>query len=230
MHLCRSSSSIPRLPSFLEALQNPQVWLTSNKAQNPSPLLGKTTNDPGVRLPFWLRHVLRATAAYTFWTAQLPKVLSAAVLLALWLRNVFRAACNFWFLIPPDSSTPAALASLPFDPPAPDWEKHSASHLFYPFARVDLLCTCFSLTLATLFFKATYAMFVLIDWTWLNDVCLHIPIADFLCSYLPQVSNLNCSSSSSHLFRFHGYGEATYRRWANQKETKMRHEKSLRHA
>ena len=84
------------------------------------------------------------------------------------------AACNFWFLIPPDSSTPAALASLPFDPPAPDWEKHSASHLFYPFARVDLLCTCFSLTLATLFFKATYAMFVLIDWTWLNDVCLQV--------------------------------------------------------
>ena len=190
------------------------------------------------------------------------------------------AACNFWFLIPPDSSTPAALASLPFDPPAPDWEKHSASHLFYPFARVDLLCTCFSLTLATLFFKATYAMFVLIDWTWLNDVCLQVILkpyarhpqglrfssgrfrakkafqllADaewsligtscqwqiisrlltfyiFLCSYLPQVSNLNCSSSSSHLFRFHGYGEASYRRWANQKkETKMRHEKSLHHA
>ena len=190
------------------------------------------------------------------------------------------AACNFWFLIPPDSSTPAALASLPFDPPAPDWEKHSASHLFYPFARVDLLCTCSSLTLATLFFKATYAMFVLIDWTWLNDVCLQVILkpyarhpqglrfssgrfrakkafqllADaewsligtscqgqiisrlltfyiFLCSYLPQVSNLNCSSSSSHLFRFHGYGEASYRRLANQKkETRMCHEKSLHHA
>ena len=35
MHLCRSSSKVPRLPSFLEMLQNPHVLLTFDKLQNP---------------------------------------------------------------------------------------------------------------------------------------------------------------------------------------------------
>ena len=41
------------------------------------------------------------------------------VLCTFWLPNVLRAttACNFWFLIWPDGSAPAALASLLFDPP-----------------------------------------------------------------------------------------------------------------
>ena len=35
MHLCRSSSNVPRLPSFLEMLRNPHVLLTSEKVHNP---------------------------------------------------------------------------------------------------------------------------------------------------------------------------------------------------
>ena len=35
MHLCRSSSNVPRLPSFLEMLQNPHVLLTFDKVHNP---------------------------------------------------------------------------------------------------------------------------------------------------------------------------------------------------
>ena len=35
MHLCRSSSSAPRLPSFLEMLQNPHVFRPAGKVQNP---------------------------------------------------------------------------------------------------------------------------------------------------------------------------------------------------
>ena len=35
MHLCRSSSDVPRLPSFLEMLQNPHVCVTFDKVQNP---------------------------------------------------------------------------------------------------------------------------------------------------------------------------------------------------
>ena len=31
MHLCRSSSNVPRMPSFLKPRQNPQVWLTYMK-------------------------------------------------------------------------------------------------------------------------------------------------------------------------------------------------------
>ena len=35
MHLCRSSSNAPRLPSFLEMLQNPHVLLTFDRVHNP---------------------------------------------------------------------------------------------------------------------------------------------------------------------------------------------------
>ena len=44
---------------------------------------------------FWLRNVLRATAAYTFWAAQLQKALREWF--TFWLRNALRAttACTF---------------------------------------------------------------------------------------------------------------------------------------
>ena len=82
MHLCRSSSNVPRLPSFLEMLQNPHVLLTFEKVHNPLRLPRKTTSEPPkvVRTPsevfctFWLLNVLRATTACTFSTSQLPKV------------------------------------------------------------------------------------------------------------------------------------------------------------
>ena len=43
IHLCRSSSNVPHLPSFLEMLQNPHVLFTFGKVQNPSRLPRKTT-------------------------------------------------------------------------------------------------------------------------------------------------------------------------------------------
>ena len=46
MHLCRSSSNVPRLPSFLEMLQNLRVLLTFAKAQNRLRLPRKTTSEP----------------------------------------------------------------------------------------------------------------------------------------------------------------------------------------
>ena len=99
----------------------------------------------GVLCTFWLGHVLRATAACTFSTSQLPKVLRDVsfyfapqrralfrhlnfqkcserwVHLAFSLANVLCAttACNFSSLIWPDGSASAALASLLFDPPEP---------------------------------------------------------------------------------------------------------------
>ena len=42
MHLSRSSSNAPRLPSFLDMLQNPHVLLTFGKVQNPLRLPRKT--------------------------------------------------------------------------------------------------------------------------------------------------------------------------------------------
>ena len=65
--------------------------------------------------------------------------LSFSELEAFWLRNGLRAtaAYNFWSLIGPDGSAPAALASLLFDPAEPQiLERHSVSRLFYTFSRM----------------------------------------------------------------------------------------------
>ena len=45
MHLCRSSSNVPRLPSFLEMLQNPHVLLIFDKVHNPLRLPRETTSE-----------------------------------------------------------------------------------------------------------------------------------------------------------------------------------------
>ena len=55
MHLSRSSSNVPRLPSFLELLQNPHVLLTFGKVHNPLRLQRKTTSEPSKVI--WARGV-----------------------------------------------------------------------------------------------------------------------------------------------------------------------------
>ena len=45
MHLYRSSSNVPRLPSFLEMLQNPYVFLIFDKVHNPLRLPRETTSE-----------------------------------------------------------------------------------------------------------------------------------------------------------------------------------------
>ena len=81
MHLCRSSSNVPRLPSFLEMLQNPHVLLTFDTVHNPLRLPRETRSEPpkvartcGVLYILGIGNVLRATTACTFATSQLPKV------------------------------------------------------------------------------------------------------------------------------------------------------------
>ena len=76
MHLSRSSSNVPRLPSFLEMLQNHHVLLTFGKVQNPSRLPRKTASEhrPSVFNIFDFEiNVLRATTACTVSTSDLPK-------------------------------------------------------------------------------------------------------------------------------------------------------------
>ena len=137
MHLCRSSSNVPRLPLFLEILQNPHALVTFDKVHNPLRLPREHLNLQkwsvhGVLCTFWLRNVLRATTACTFST----KWSEAEVLCTFWLWNVLRAttACNFSSLIWPAGSAPAALASR-----HKSLEKHSVSRLSYLFAHLDLL-------------------------------------------------------------------------------------------
>ena len=60
MHLCRSSANLPRLPSFLDMLQNPHVLLTVGKVQNPLRLPRKTTSEPS--------KVVRACGAFAILT------------------------------------------------------------------------------------------------------------------------------------------------------------------
>ena len=45
MHLCRSSSNLPRLPSFLKMLQNPHVLVTFQWMHNPLHLPRKTMSE-----------------------------------------------------------------------------------------------------------------------------------------------------------------------------------------
>ena len=84
LHLCRSSSNVPRLPSFLEIPQNPHVLLTFDEVHNPLRLPRESTSKPpkvartcGAFCAFWLRNVLRPTTACTSSTSQLPKLVRA---------------------------------------------------------------------------------------------------------------------------------------------------------
>ena len=98
MHLCRSSSNVPHLPSFLEMLQNPHVLLTFEKVHNPLRLPRETASEPPkvVRTPAVLdiltskcasRH---NTPACTFSTSQLPKVSDFEMCFAPHRRALFR--------------------------------------------------------------------------------------------------------------------------------------------
>ena len=70
MHLCRSSSNVPRLPSFGNATK-PSIPCACHAKPH---LNVQKCSVPLIFLHFWLRNVLRATTACTFSTSQLPKV------------------------------------------------------------------------------------------------------------------------------------------------------------
>ena len=62
MHLCRSSSNVPRLPLFLEMLQNPHVLLTFEEVHNPWRLPRETTSE--------LPKVVRTPSAFNNFTSK----------------------------------------------------------------------------------------------------------------------------------------------------------------
>jgi len=62
MHLCRSFSNVPRLPSFLEMLQNPHVLLTFDKVHNPLRLPRETTSER--------QKVVQACGAFCIFTSE----------------------------------------------------------------------------------------------------------------------------------------------------------------
>ena len=76
MHLCRSSSNLPRLPSFLKMLQNPHVLVTFQWMHYLLHLPHKTMSERPKcpRDPQFLT-LLTSKTPCTFSTSQLPKVL-----------------------------------------------------------------------------------------------------------------------------------------------------------
>ena len=88
MHLSRSSSNVPRLPSFWK-LRQKTLTFCSLLTRCTIPIASHAKRHLNVQkcsvplsfLHFWLRNVLRTTTACTFSTSQLPKV--------LWTRQFF---------------------------------------------------------------------------------------------------------------------------------------------
>ena len=99
----------------------------------------------------WLGNVFAPQRRALFRHRNFQKWSERGVFCTFWLANVLRAttACNFSSLLWPAGSTPAALASLLFDPPEPQIiGKHSVSRLSYLFTHLHLLSSySFSSTL-----------------------------------------------------------------------------------
>ena len=143
MHLCRSSSNVARLPSFLKMLQNLNlhVFLTSDKLHNPFRLPHEATSErPNVVRECGIFNIFTSKCASGVLSKHLnfQKRSGPGVFCTFGLRNVLRAttACFFSSLIWPAGSAPAALASLLFDLPEP---QISVSRLSYLFAHLHLL-------------------------------------------------------------------------------------------
>ena len=104
MHLCRSSSNVPRLPSFLDMLQNPHVLLTFDKVHNPVHLPRKMTSErPKVAGTCGALYILTSKCAschngvHFFDIATSKSGLNGKCFLTFSLRNALRAttACTF---------------------------------------------------------------------------------------------------------------------------------------
>ena len=104
MHLCRSSSNVPRLSSFLDMLQNPHVLLTFDKVHNPLRLPRETSSErqkvvrtPSVFYILTSKCASRRKGVHFFDIATSKSGPEHSVSCTVWLRNVLRAttACTF---------------------------------------------------------------------------------------------------------------------------------------
>ena len=101
MHLCRSSSNVRRLPSFLEMLQNPHVLLrcTLPCACHAKRHLNvqKCSEPPQFFCTFDFEMCFAPQQRALFWHLNFQKWSEPGVFCTFWLRNVLRAttACTF---------------------------------------------------------------------------------------------------------------------------------------
>ena len=168
----RSSSNVPRLPSFLKMLQSPHVLLTFDKVENPLRLPHKTT----LQRQKWRKHVVFWCALYVLTSKRASRhngvhflnistsksALRLRFFCAFWLGNVLRTtrACNFSSLIWSHGSAPAALASLPFHPPEPQIiGKVQCFTAFLPFRAPGSSFFWISLPWSSFFFSSLLWLF-----------------------------------------------------------------------
>ena len=137
---------------------------------------------------FWLPNVLAPERRSLFRHLNFQRWSESGVLCTFWLGNVLRAttACNFSFLIWPDGSAPAALASLLFDPPEPQIIgktqcvatflpfRAPASFFFWSFDILCLLWSLFCSSLLWLFPPLLFHVSILSEIWLLNFLRLHI--------------------------------------------------------
>ena len=122
MHLCRSSSNVPRLPSFWEMLKNPHVLLTFAKVRNPLRLprestseLPKVVRTPSVFNILTSKCALRRHGVH-FSTSQLPKVVREwCVLYILTSKCASRHNGVHFFDIATSNSGPRMMCFVHFD-------------------------------------------------------------------------------------------------------------------
>ena len=127
IHLCRSSSNVPGLPSFLEMLQNLHALHIWQGAQSLAPdtrkhiWTSKSAPYPKVFCTFDFEMCFAPQRRKLFRHRNFQNWSEHGVFCTCWLRDVLRAttAWNCSFLIWPAGSAPAALANLLFDPPEP---------------------------------------------------------------------------------------------------------------
>ena len=118
MHLCRSSSNVPRLPSFVEiTFCSLLIRCTIPCACHAKRHLNvQKWSAPLVFLTCWLRNVLPATTACTFSTSQLPKVVRTwCALYILTSKCALRHNGVHFFDISTSKSSPDLVCFVHFD-------------------------------------------------------------------------------------------------------------------
>ena len=135
----------------------------------------KKRSDADVLCAFSFGNVLLATAARNFSTSELQKVLRSWSVLYILMSKC--AACNFWFLLWPHDSAPAAPRSLLFD--SPD-TRIIEKALHFPTSLTFGACEC------SFFWLSRYCIFFLL--TLLHLICFSYA---FQLSILSEVYYLN---------------------------------------
>ena len=136
-------------------------------------------SENGVLCAFWLRNVLRATTACTFWHLNFQKWSDNGVFCAFWLGNVLRAttACNF------SSHLASWLRTRRFSEPTfrpSGATNHWKNTVFRNFPTFSRICIFFLLTLSLLLFSLLIFLF-----------SLPLPCSAFHLSILSEVWLLN---------------------------------------